>query len=93
MAQDRAGVDHGTDPVRNGTGTAGRATMSDTPQESDGATQEGGYGFPTLEQEVTPEFLAAAGAESDGSDETAEGGDEPAPGEPVADPTPVEPTD
>lgn len=87
MAQDGAGADHGIDPVRNGPGTAGKVTMSDTPQESDGVTQEGGYGFPTLEQEVTPEFLAAADDESDSSDESAEDG------EPVADPSPVEPTD
>ena len=70
----------------------------DTSQEADPAEQEGGYGFPTLEQEVTPEVLRA-GAEPDDSArvgaEPAEGpsGDGPTPGELVEDPSAVEPTD
>ena len=74
--------------------------MSDTPTDSD--AQEGGYGYPTLEQEVTPEVLEA-GAESDGSGDStglstnsaegSEAGDGPTPGEFVEDPPAVEPTD
>ena len=66
--------------------------MSDTPQDPD--VQEGGYGFPTLEQEVTPEVLQA-GAEPDGTEsaEDSGGGDGPAPGELVEDPSAIEPTD
>ena len=76
--------------------------MSDTPQDPDAGAQEGGYGYPTLEQEVTPEVLEA-GAESDGSgDSTGAGtesaedsgdGDGPTPGELAEDPSAVEPTD
>ena len=77
--------------------------MSDTPQDPDAGAQEGGYGYPSLEQEVTPEVLEA-GAESDGSGdlnrvdtESAEGSsggdDGPIPGELVEDPSAVEPTD
>ena len=73
--------------------------MSDTPQDPDAEVQEGGYGYPTLEQEVTPEVLAA-GAESDGSGdstpvgtESGEDGDGPMPGELVEDPVAAEPTD
>jgi hypothetical protein len=75
--------------------------MSDTPQDPDAVPQEGGYGYPTLEQEVTPEVLAA-GTESDGSGESPRVGTEPAedssgdgptPGEVVEDPSAVEPTD
>ena len=40
--------------------------MSDAPQEPDTQIGEGGYGFPTLEQEVTPEVLRQS-ADSDGS--------------------------
>lgn len=40
--------------------------MSDTPREPDGGVQEGGYGYPTLEEEVTPDVLEA-GAEREGS--------------------------
>ncbi|GEK23057.1 hypothetical protein [Cellulomonas xylanilytica] len=61
--------------------------MSDTPQDPDAGTQEGGYGYPTLEQEVTPEVLEAGA----GSDE--DGGDESTPGDPVEDPSAAEPTD
>ena len=46
--------------------------MSDTPQNPDAGSKEGGYGYPTLEQEVTPEVLEA-GAESDGSNWPPEG--------------------
>ena len=60
--------------------------MSDAPQDPDAGVQEGGYGYPTLEQEVTPEVLEA-GAESDGSD------DGPTPGQLAKDPSAVEPTD
>jgi hypothetical protein len=42
--------------------------MSDTTQGPDG-TDEGGYGYPTLEQEVTPEVLAAVGKTDDQLDE------------------------
>ena len=102
MAQHGAGADDGMDLVRDGRGTAGRATMSDTTQDPDAGAQEGGYGYPTLEQEVTPEVLGA-GAEADGSGdspdvrtESAEDSvdaDEPTPGELVDDPSAVEPTD
>jgi hypothetical protein len=102
MAQHGAGADDGIDLVRDGPGTAGRATMSDTPQDPDAGTQEGGYGYPTLEQEVTPEVLEG-GAESDGSGESPGGGTESAEdsgdgraatsGEPVEDPSAGEPTD
>ena len=45
--------------------------MSDTSHDPDaGAQDEGGYGYPTLEQEVTPEVLEA-GAESDGPGDSA----------------------
>jgi len=40
--------------------------MSEAPQDRDAGPQEGGYGYPTLEQEVTPEVLEA-GAAADGS--------------------------
>ncbi|WP_315094950.1 hypothetical protein [uncultured Cellulomonas sp.] len=70
--------------------------MSDSPQDPGAAAQEGGYGYPTLEQEVTPEVLEA-GAGSDGSatGSAEDGGsdDAPTPGELEADPSPVEPTD
>jgi hypothetical protein len=77
--------------------------MSDTPQDPDAGGQEGGYGYPTLEQEVTPEVLEAA-AEPAGSGVTATGagtesaegigeGDEPTPGELEEHPSAVEPTD
>ncbi|WP_456786084.1 hypothetical protein [Cellulomonas sp. P5_C5] len=73
--------------------------MSDSPQDPD-APQEGGYGYPTLEQEVTPEVLEA-GAEASGDSapdgtepaEDSGGGDGPTPGELVDDPSAVEPTD
>jgi hypothetical protein len=75
--------------------------MSDTPQHPDAEAQEGGYGYPTLEQEVTPDVLE--GAESDnrgdsravGTDSAEERGegDGPTPGEVVDDPPAVEPTD
>ena len=86
MAHPRVGADDGTDLVRDGLGTAGRVTMSDTSQEPDaGAVEEGGYGYPTLEQEVTPEVLAA-GAEPDGTESAEDSSD--------GDGTPaVEPTD
>jgi hypothetical protein len=78
MAQHGAGADDGIDLVRERPGTAGRATMSDTPQNPDaGAAQESGYGYPTLEQEVTPEVLEA-GAEPDGSGDSAGVGTESA---------------
>ncbi|MBO9556222.1 hypothetical protein [Cellulomonas sp.] len=80
--------------------------MSDTPQDPDAGTQEGGYGYPTLEQEVTPEVLHAgdapagsgdaahAGTPSDeGEDEDEDDGDGSAPGELVEDPAATEPTD
>ncbi|RHA38810.1 hypothetical protein [Cellulomonas rhizosphaerae] len=76
--------------------------MSDSPQVPDAEAQEGGYGYPTLEQEVTPEVLEA-GAESDGprepspiatdGAEESDGGDRPAPGEHDEDPPAVEPPD
>ena len=51
--------------------------MSDTSHDPDaGAQDEGGYGYPTLEQEVTPEVLE--GAESDGSRDSTGVGTEPA---------------
>ena len=76
--------------------------MSDTSQDPDAGTQEGGYGFPTLEQEVTPEVLeAGAGSEGSGESarvdtESAEGSgnsDGPTPGELEDDPSATEPTD
>lgn len=77
--------------------------MSDTPQDPDAGAQEGGYGYPPLEQEVTREVLEG-GAQSDeagaGSDEAGAGSDEddgtddaPAPGELATEPTATEPTD
>ena len=74
--------------------------MSDTPQEPDAGIQEGGYGFPTLEQEVTPEVLERS-AESDGSGRNPDDGttfaehssDGTTPVEPVENPSAVEPTD
>jgi hypothetical protein len=74
--------------------------MSDTPQDPDAGVQEGGYGYPTLEQEVTPELLAAGAGSDDSGDSTGSGaesaedsGDGPTPGELVDDPSAVEPTD
>jgi hypothetical protein len=102
MAQRGACADDGIDPVRDGPGTAGRTTMSDAPHEPDAEAQDGGYGYPTLEQEVTPEVLEG-GAESGGSGDAPDGGtgsaapaeddDAPVPGELVEDPSAVEPTD
>ena len=76
--------------------------MSDAPQAPDARAQEGGYGYPTLEQEVTPEVLAS-GAESDGSGDSTNVGTEsaedngdgggPTPGELSEDPSAVEPSD
>lgn len=76
--------------------------MSDTPQEPDGGAPEGGYGYPSLEQEVTPEVLES-GAGSAGSSSAPDGGtgpaedagdgEEPTPGELEEDPSAVEPTD
>ena len=69
--------------------------MSEAPQNPDaGAPDGGGYEYPSLEQEVTPEVLAA-GAEPAGSGDGGEGGDgdQPAPGELTEDPVAVEPTD
>jgi len=82
--------------------------MSDAPQDSHAGTEEGGYGYPTLEQEVTPEVLAA-GSAADGSGdagdaggagdvgtpsaEDEDGGDGPTPGVLVEDPPATEPTD
>lgn len=75
--------------------------MSETPQNPDAAAQEGGYGYPTLEQEVTPEVLeTGAGSDGSGAPAPADGesgedadGDAPAPGELEEDPPVVEPTD
>ena len=76
--------------------------MSETPQEPEATAQDGGYGYPTLEQEVTPEVLegdaASAGSRdsTSGDTEPAEDSGErevPTPGEVEADPSPVEPTD
>ncbi|MGY4644318.1 hypothetical protein [Cellulomonas sp. URHB0016] len=79
--------------------------MSDTSEDSGARAQEGGYGYPTLEQEVTPEVLeAGAGSHRSGESpaagteatEPAEGGDDgngPTPGELAEDPPVVEPTD
>lgn len=76
--------------------------MSDAPQDPDAGAQDGGYGYPTLEQEVTPEVLesgagsAGSGSSPDGGSESAEDGghhDEPTPGELEEDPSAVEPTD
>ncbi|MDM7830104.1 hypothetical protein [Cellulomonas edaphi] len=66
--------------------------MSETPQ--DGTVEEGGYGSPTLEQEVTPEVLHP-GARPDENDEPDEDGEDavPPPGELLDDPPAVEPTD
>jgi len=87
MAHPRVGADDGTDLVRDGLGTAGGVTMSDSSQDPDaGAVEEGGYGYPTLEQEVTPEVLAAAAEPESGGDGTTRC-------EPVGDPPAVEPTD
>ncbi|WP_258725758.1 hypothetical protein [Cellulomonas sp. NS3] len=76
--------------------------MSDAPQAPDAGEPDGGYGYPTLEQEVTPEVLES-GAEPDGSGDSPEGGagstedsgeaDVPTPGELEDDPSAVEPTD
>ena len=76
--------------------------MSDTPQNPDAGSKEGGYGYPTLEQEVTPDLLET-GAESDGSGDSAgvgtesaedsADGDGPTPGELANGPSAVEPTD
>ena len=68
--------------------------MSDTPQDLDAGVQEGGYGSPTLEQEVTPEVLE--GGSTRGGTRSAEdsgGGDAPTPGELAEDPPATEPTD
>ncbi|MCC2318462.1 hypothetical protein [Cellulomonas chengniuliangii] len=84
--------------------------MSDRSHDPDaGAQDEGGYGYPTLEQEVTPEVLEAGAesggpgdsarsdaesAEDSGEDEVSGSEDDtPAPGELVEDPPAVEPTD
>ncbi|MFS0701677.1 hypothetical protein AB6N24_17020 [Cellulomonas sp. 179-A 4D5 NHS] len=73
--------------------------MSDAPQDPGTGEQDGGYGYPTLEQEVTPEVLeGGAGTEGSGDapDEdagSAEDGGAPVPGELVEDPSAVEPTD
>ncbi|WP_129337302.1 hypothetical protein [Cellulomonas endophytica] len=74
--------------------------MSDAAQDAGpGTTGEGGYGYPSLEQEVTPEVLEA-GAESDGSDDSTpevepaeDGGGVPEPGELDDDPSAVPPPD
>lgn len=74
--------------------------MSDAPQDPGTGAQDGGYGYPTLEQEVTPEVLEG-GAEPGGSGSTADSGtgstdgdgDGPTPGDLEADPSAVEPTD
>ena len=76
--------------------------MSETPQDAGADEVNSGYGYPTLEQEVTPEVLEA-GAESDGSDDSPDvgtqsaedsgDGDGPTPGALAEDPSPVEPTD
>lgn len=74
--------------------------MSDEPQEPDAGAQDGGYGYPTLEQEVTPEVLeggAASGGDApragtEPAEDSGEG-DTPAPGEVEADPPAVEPPD
>ncbi|MBO3101175.1 hypothetical protein [Cellulomonas fengjieae] len=62
--------------------------MSDTSQDPDTGVEEGGYGYPTLEQEVTPEVLEGAESAEDDTD-----GDGPTPGELEEDPSAVEPTD
>ncbi|WP_156043715.1 hypothetical protein [Cellulomonas sp. URHE0023] len=71
--------------------------MSETPQDPDAGTQEGGYGYPTLEQEVTPEALEAGSGSGDsagvGSETPEDSSDRPTPGEPVEDPPALEPTD
>ena len=76
--------------------------MSDTPQDPDAGAQEGGYGYPTLEQEVTPEVLEAGAESGSSGDSTGAGtesaedsgdGDGPTPGELAEDPSAVEPTD
>lgn len=46
--------------------------MSDTPQDPGSRVQEGGYGYPTLEQEVTPEVLQG-GTAADSSDDSPDG--------------------
>jgi len=63
--------------------------MSDTPQDPHAGVQEGGYGFPSLEEEVTPEVLHPAAQSDEGSGE----GDRPSPDELVDEPPPGEPTD
>jgi hypothetical protein len=71
--------------------------MSETPQD-----QEGGYGYPTLEQEVTPEVLEAGSDEPGASTGAGTGPEDDeddadvaraTPGDLVDDPSPVEPTD
>jgi hypothetical protein len=99
MAERCEGADDGIELVRYRSGR--EATMSDTPQDPDAGAQEGGYGYPTLEQEVTPEVLE--GAEGDGSGDAtgvdtesakdSNDGDEPTPGELEEHPSAVEPTD
>jgi hypothetical protein len=58
--------------------------MSDTPQDPDAGVPEGGYGFPSLEQEVTPEVLHPGAQSGEG---------EPTPGELEEEPSAGEPTD
>jgi len=65
--------------------------MTDTPQGPDAGTQEGGYGSPTLEEEVTPEVLQGGGDSGGSGDGTEPDG--PTPGELEEDPPAVEPTD
>ncbi|MBB2923477.1 hypothetical protein [Cellulomonas cellasea] len=74
--------------------------MSDAPQDPDAGTQESGYGYPTLEQEVTPEVLeggaaseGSGGSPQAGTESTEDGDDAPTPGELEEDPSAVEPTD
>lgn len=61
--------------------------MSDTPQDPDAGVQEGGYGFPSLEQEVTPEVLHPSAESGEDS------GDGSTPGEVEDDPSAGEPSD
>jgi hypothetical protein len=68
-------------------------TMSDTSQDRDAGVQEGGYGYPTLEQEVTPEVLEAGAQPAGSGDSEDSDDDEPNPGELEEDPSAVEPTD
>src|SRR3954466_6411396 len=101
MAQRGAGADDGIDLVFDGPGTSGRATMNETPQDPDAGAQEGGYGYPTLEQEVTPEVLEAGaeqddpnpGVDTQSGDEDSGDAERPTPGELVENPSAVEPTD